>query len=152
MSSFDIFRRLESTDDNQEALRQEVKTYKAAGAIAAGDFLELDASQTGATAALYVKKCTTVATVGNGGVVGIALEAAAAAEDDIRVVTRGYVASANVRTGLSAGTILCGPITGGGGLAGRADFATAATLGGIAVALTDDSAVTNKASVWLFAR
>ena len=151
MSSFDIFRRLESSDDNQEALRQEVKTYKAAGAITAGDFLELDASKSGATAALYVKKCTTVATVGNGGVIGIALEAAAAAEDDIRVVTRGYVASAFVNAATVAGSVLCGPIT-SGGAAGRADFATAATLGGIAVALTDDSAVTNYASVWLFAR
>ena len=149
MSSFDIFRRLESTDDNQEALRQEVKTYKAAGAIAAGDFLELDASKSGATRALYVKKCTTVATVGNGGVVGIALEAAAAAEDDIRVVTRGYVDSAFVKTGTAAGTILCGPIT-SGGAAGRADFATAATLGGIAVALGAETG--NKAAIWLFAR
>jgi hypothetical protein len=148
MSSFDIFRRLESTDDNQGALRQEVKTYIASGAIAAGDFLELDAGKTGATAALYVKKCTVVATVGNGGVVGIALEAAAAAEDEIRVVTRGYVASANVHASTAAGTVLCGPIT----VAGRADLALASTLGGIAVALTDDSAVTNYASVWLFAR
>ena len=121
MSSFDIFRRLESSDDNQEALRQEVKTYKAAGAITAGDFLELDASKTGATRALYVKKCTTVATVGNGGV--------------------------NASTAI--GSILCGPIT-SGGAAGRADLATAATLGGIAVALEADTA--NYAAIWLFAR
>ena len=146
MSSFDIFRRLESTDDNQDRLRQETKTYIASGAIAAGDFLELDASQTGATRALYVKKCTTVATVGNGGVVGIALEGAAAAEDQIRVVTRGYVASANVHALTVAGSVLCGPIT----VAGRADLALASTLGGIAVALEADTA--NKAAVWLFAR
>tara|TARA_R110000824_G_scaffold79112_3_gene199436 strand:- start:803 stop:1252 length:450 start_codon:yes stop_codon:yes gene_type:complete len=149
MSSFDIFRRLESSDDNQEALRQEVKTYKAAGAITAGDFLELDASKTGATRALYVKKCTTVATVGNGGVIGVALESAAAADDDIRVVTRGYVASAFVNASTAIGSILCGPIT-SGGAAGRADLATAATLGGIAVALEADTA--NYAAIWLFAR
>lgn len=146
MSSFDIFRRLESTDDNQEALRQETKTYKAAGAIVAGDFVELDASKTGATRALYVKKCTAVATVGNGGPIGVALEAAGAAEDDIRIVTRGYVASANVHASTVAGTVLCGPIT----VAGRADLALASTLGGIAVALEADTA--NKAAIWLFAR
>ena len=146
MSSFDIFRRLESTDDNQEALRQEVKTYKAAGAIVAGDFVELDASKTGATRALYVKKCTALGTLGNSALVGVALEAAAAADDDIRIVTHGYVASANVHADTETGKLLCGPIT----VAGRADLALASTYGPVAVALENDTG--NLAAIWLFAR
>ena len=146
MSSFDIFRRLESTDDNQEALRQEVKTYKASGAITAGDFVELDASKTGATRALYVKECTVLATLGNSALVGVALEAATAAGDDIRIVTRGYVASANVHATTVAGKLLCGPIL----VAGRADLALATTYGPVAVALEADTA--NLAAIWLFAR
>ena len=145
MSSFDIFRRLESTDDNQEALRQEVKTYKAAGAIVAGDFVELDASKTGATRALYVKECTVLATLGNSALVGVALEAATAAGDDIRIVTHGYV-TANVHGDTETGKLLCGPIT----VAGRADLALATTYGPVAVALENDTA--NLAAIWLFAR
>ena len=145
MSSFDIFRRLESTDDNQEALRQEVKTYKAAGAIVAGDFVELDASKTGATRALYVKKCTAVGSVGNSALVGVALEAAAAADDDIRIVTHGYV-TANVHASTAIGSQLCGPIT----IAGRADLSLETTHSPIAVALEADTA--NLAAIWLFPR
>ena len=145
MSSFDIFRRLESTDDNQEALRQEVKTYKAAGAIVAGDFVELDASKTGATRALYVKECTALGTLGNSALVGVALEAATAAGDDIRIVTHGYVV-ANVHADTETGKLLCGPIT----VAGRADLALASTYGPVAVALENDTA--NLAAIWLFAR
>ncbi len=146
MSSFDIFRRLESTDDNQEALRQEVKTYKAAGAIVAGDFVELDASKTGATRALYVKKCTALGSVGNSALVGVALEAAAAADDDIRIVTHGYVTANVIQAGMAAGKLLCGPIT----VAGRADLALETTHGPLAVAL--EAATANLAAIWLFPR
>lgn len=69
--------------------RRQVETFIAADAIAIGDVVMFDVSQTGPDRVLFVKKGTQVAT-GNGLCIGVAIEAAAAGED-VRVVVAGYV-------------------------------------------------------------
>ena len=117
--------------------RRQVETFIASGAIAKGDWVELDNSKTGADRALYAKECTTVGTKGNAGAIGVAL-AAAAANEQVRVVVAGYVAEAQVAAATVAGSALVGPIT----VAGRADIEVPGTTTGAVcgIALAADTA------------
>ena len=124
--------------------RSQVETFLAGGVISAGDWVAFDTTKTGANRVLYVVQAATVATVGNPLVVGVALEAAAAAGAKVNVVVSGYVASASVDAATVAGSPLCGPIN----TAGRADINVAATTSGLCgVALEADTA--NYAAVWV---
>ena len=89
--------------------RSQVETFLAAGTIAAGDAVAFDLSKTGADKVLYVLEAT-------GGakalIVGVALNAAVAG-DKVEVVVGGYVDSADVATGVTAGAQLSGSATAG---------------------------------------
>ncbi len=84
--------------------RRQVETFISGGAIAAGDWVSLDVSKTGADKALYVIEAP--ATASDARCIGVALAAAAAAGEQIRVVVAGYVAVANVVTGTGIGQAL----------------------------------------------
>ena len=77
--------------------RRQVETFISGGAIAAGDWVSLDVSKTGADKALYVIEAP--ATASDARCIGVALAAASAAGEQVRVVVAGYVAEANVATG-----------------------------------------------------
>lgn len=89
--------------------RRQVETFLAGGTIAAGDAVAFDLSKTDADKVLYVLEATAAA---KALIVGIALTAASAGEQ-VDVVVSGYVASADVATGVAAGDQLCGSATAG---------------------------------------
>ena len=107
----------------------ELKQYIAAEVIAAGEWVDLDTSKTGDDRTKYVVQ-------GNGTAlcVGVALEAAAAIGDTIRVCVYGYVEGALTDGGVSSGEALM-PAA-----AGACDtYAAASVLPIIGVALETDS-------------
>jgi len=115
--------------------RQQVEVFLAASAITAGQWVSFDVTKTGADKVLYVGVIDT-----SGGaialgvpVIGVALEAAAAAGAQVRVVVAGYVKEANVATGTAAGVALALDTT----TSGRAVAADAANvnLAGISLAV-----------------
>ncbi len=83
--------------------RRQVETFISGAAIIKGDVVMLDTSKTGADRVLYIKQCANVAT-GNPLAVGVALNAAAAAGEQVRVVVAGYAADVDC----AGGTILIG--------------------------------------------
>jgi len=122
--------------------RSQTETFLAGGTIAAGDFVSLDTSQTGANKALYVVVVDTSGGAVALGVptVGVALKAADAG-DKVEVCIAGYCKSANVATGTAAGVALALDTT----TSGRAVAADAANCNLAAVSLT--VAASNKAEV-----
>jgi hypothetical protein len=100
--------------------------------------VELDASKTDADRALYVKECVGVATKGNAAAIGVTLDAATGAGEQVRIVIAGYVAEANVAAATVAGSALIGPI----GTAGRAEIEVPGTTTGsvCGIALGADTA------------
>jgi hypothetical protein len=89
--------------------RRQVETFLAGGTIAVGDAVAIDLSKTDSDKVLYVVE----ATAGTKAlIIGIAISAAAANEP-VQVVVSGYVASADVATGVTAGAQLAGSATAG---------------------------------------
>jgi hypothetical protein len=130
--------------------RRQVETFISGAAIAAGDVVMLDTSKTGADRALYIKQCANVAT-GNPLAVGVALNAAAAAGEQVRVVVSGYVADVDC----AGGTILIGAaLSAGKTAAGEVNTAAAGDTAGLfAVALEAKGATTaNKVAIHIFKR
>ena len=130
--------------------RRQVETFISGAAIVAGDVVMLDTSKTGADRALYVKQATVVAT-GNPLAVGVALNAAAAAGEQVRVVVAGYVADVDC----AGGTILIGAaLSAGKTAAGEVQTAAASDTAGLfAVALEAKGATTaNKVAIHIFKR
>jgi len=80
--------------------RRQVETFIANGAIAAGDWVQLDNSKTDADRTLFVKEAAATAD-GNALVIGVATEAAAAG-DQVRVVVSGYAEGASVDNAVNA--------------------------------------------------
>lgn len=134
-------------NDAGQSYRTQIETFIAGGTIGAADLVAFDSSKTGYERVLYVVEAGAVATVGNPGVIGVALEAASAG-DEVRVVVAGYCESANVDGATVAGSSLIGPI----GTAGRAAIETPGTTTGAVwgVALAAD--VSNLAPVVVFKR
>jgi hypothetical protein len=89
--------------------RRQVETFIAGGTIAAGDAVAFDLSKTGSDKVLTVIEATAAA---KALIVGIALNAAASGEL-VNVVVSGYVDSADVATGVTAGAQLSGSATAG---------------------------------------
>jgi hypothetical protein len=89
--------------------RRQVETFIAGGTIAAGDAVAFDLSKTGSDKVLTVIEATASA---KALIVGIAL-AAASSGAPVEVVVSGYVASADVATGVTAGAQLSGSATAG---------------------------------------
>ena len=102
--------------------RRQTETFIAGGAITALDWVAIDASKTDADRLLYVTQAAAVAN-GNGQVIGVALAGAAAGEQ-VRVVTSGYVEGANVAAAVTAGQ----PLVVDNTAAGRAVAYAAADL------------------------
>jgi len=127
--------------------RSQEETFKAGGAIVAGDWVALDVSQTGADKTLYVVQSP--ATLNSGLAVGVALEAAASGAR-VRVCIGGYCASANVATGTAAGATLCLVAVAGRAGASVTSALGAATTTPIGVGLT--LAAANVAEVWVNSR
>lgn len=126
--------------------RSFVQTFLAGAAIAVGDVVAMDTTQSGADRALYVIEAAGVATVGNPAVLGVAKTAATAAGQEVEVYTQGYCPAASVNGSVVAGSPLIGPI----GTAGRAEIEVPGTTTGrvFGVALEADTA--NVAAIYIF--
>lgn len=137
MATSTLVQFLSSGEGGDTSNRRQVETFLAGGAIAAGDWVALDNSKTGADRCLYVVEAAGVATKGNAAAMGVAL-AAAAADERVDVVVAGYVASASVAAATVAGDALVGPI----GTAGRAEIEVPGTTTGnvCGIALAADTA------------
>ena len=134
--------------------RSQEETFLAGGAIAAGDWVALDVSQTGANKALYVKETTAAA--GSAVVCGVALVAAATGAQ-VRVCIGGFCKTASVVNTTAAGS----PLMTSGATAGMAIAATyiGNGSGAVAVALPipcgvalTAAGVSNTAEVWVTSR
>jgi hypothetical protein len=106
--------------------RRQVETFIAGGTVAAGDVVALDLSKTGALKAL-----TVVEAPANAGALAIGVcigsaesDGSLTADSKINVVVTGYVASADVETGVAAGQALVVGST-AGRFAAMANAATA---------------------------
>lgn len=142
----------ETTFGASTSNRSQVETFIAGETLVVGDWVEFDASQTGADRLLYVIQADGVATKGSPAAFGVLKESvepdgALTSGSRVRVVVAGYAENANVAAATVAGSALIGPI----GTDGRAEIEVPGTTTGrvIGVALEDDSVVTNVADVWV---
>ncbi len=130
--------------------RRQVETFISSAAIVAGDVVGLDNTKTGADRVLYVKQAANVGT-GNALAVGVALDAAAGAGEQVRVVVSGYAADVNCTNG----TIATGAaLSAASAAAGEVETAAAGDTAGLfAVALEAKGATTaNKVAIHIFKR
>lgn len=131
--------------------RTEIQSFAAnAIAIAVGDWvmMALDATGTSKSVGCVVKAAAGGSNLGQPLVVGVALDASTVALGDgqiIRVVTSGYVASANVADAVTAGQALSVLAVAGRGSA----YAATGLSRPCGVALAD-GATANTAPVWVF--
>lgn len=128
--------------------RRQVETFLASAAITAGDWVMFDTGKTGPERVIYVKQALKVA-LGNPAVVGVALEAAAAAGDRIKVVVSGYAEGANVASAVTIGQPVTVTDTGAAGVNGRAMLAAAADISN-ACGVALENAAANKCDVWVY--
>jgi len=126
--------------------RRQVETFIAGGTVAAGDVVALDVSKTGALKAL-----TVVEAPANAGALAIGVCLGSAESDGlltagskINVVVTGYVASADVETGVAAGQALVVGAT-AGRFAALANTATSVSGVFISGAVTGTGAAQNTA-------
>jgi len=126
--------------------RRQVETFIAGGTVAAGDVVALDVSKTGALKAL-----TIVEAPANAGALAIGVCLGSAESDGsltagskINVVVTGYVASADVETGVAAGQALVVGAT-AGRFAALANTATSVSGVFISGAVTGTGAAQNTA-------
>ena len=109
MATSTLIQYLQAGEAADTSNRRQVETFLAGGSIAVGDAVAIDLSKTDADKVLYVVE----ATAGTKAlIIGIAISAAAANEQ-VQVVISGYVASADVATGVTAGAQLAGSATAG---------------------------------------
>ena len=125
--------------------RRQIETFISGGVIAAGDWVAFDTTQTGATKVLTVTTAALTA-LGNALVVGVALEAASAAGQQVDVVVSGYCAVAAVANAVAAAGVPLGIV---GGTAGRAVAAVAADIGN-ACGVSLSAAAGNVAEVFVY--
>ena len=147
MATSSLVQFLSSGEAGDTGNRRQVETFLAGGAIAAGDWVALDNSKTGADRCLYVVEAAGVATKGNAAAMGVAL-AAAAADERVDVVVAGYVASASVAAATVAGDALVGPI----GTAGRAEIEVPGTTTGAVCGIALEADTANFAAVMVVKR
>jgi len=126
--------------------RRQVETFIAGGTVAAGDVVALDVSKTGALKAL-----TVVEAPANAGALAIGVCLGSAESDGsltagskINVIVTGYVASADVETGVAAGQALVVGAT-AGRFAALANAATSISGVFISAAVTGTGAAQNTA-------
>ncbi len=109
MATSTLIQYLQPGEGADTSNRSEVETFFAGGTIAKGDAVAFDLSKTGADKVLYVIEATAAA---KALIVGVALNNAVAGAK-VDVVISGYVAEADVATGVTAGAQLCGSATAG---------------------------------------
>ena len=130
--------------------RSQVEEFLAETTVTAGDWLEFDTAQTGASKVLVVKQATANGT-GNPLVVGVALSTVtgtATSPAVVRVCVGGYVASANVANAVGgAGVALTVEAAG----AGQAVAITAADTGP-ACGVSLSAPVANVCDAWIYKR
>jgi len=146
MATSTLIQFLAAGEGGDTSNRRQIETFYANGTIAAGDWVMLDASKTGADRALYVIEATAVAN-GNALVIGVATEAAAAG-GQVRVVISGYAEGASVANAVAAANV---PLVVDNTAAGQAVAIAAGDLApacGVSLA----AAAGNKADVWVFKR
>jgi len=125
--------------------RRQVETFISGGVIAAGDWVAFDTSATGATKMLTVTTAALTA-LGNALIVGVALEAATAAGQQVEVVVSGFAGTAAVANAVVAAGVPLGVVA---GTAGRATAVVAADIANACgVSLT--AAVGNVAEVFVY--
>jgi len=126
MATSTLIQRLDTGEGGNVSHRRQVETYISGAAIVAGDIVMFDTSATDADRAATVIQCTVVAT-GNALAAGVALDAASAAGQRVRVVVAGY--AENVKCG--AGVVAAGnPISAGRLIVGEAEISLAGSLSG----------------------
>jgi hypothetical protein len=138
-----IIQKLDTGVGASVSSRSVVETFIAGATIVSGDWVMFDTSKTGTDRVLYVIQCTNVA-LGNGLVVGVALEAGVSGSP-IKVCVGGYCAAANVDGAVVAGDPLVVDTT-----AGRAHVGVTGDITFCGVALEADTA--NVAAVWVYER
>lgn len=126
--------------------RRQVETFLSGGVIGAGDWVQFNTGASDANRVLSVIEAVATFANGNPLVVGVALDAATAAGQSVRVVVSGYCEGANVDNGVAAaGTALVVDNTG----AGIAN-ALAATDTCSACGVSLEAAAAGKCDVWVF--
>lgn len=128
--------------------RRQVETFLSGGVIGAGDWVQFDSSKTGSDRVLIAIEAVATFAAGNPLVVGVALDAATAAGQSIRVVTSGYCEGANVDNGVAAaGVALIVDGTGAGIANALAAGDTAAACG-----VSLEAAAGGKCDVWVYSQ
>ena len=144
MATSTLIQFLASGELGDTSNRRQVETFIANGAIAAGDWVQLDTAATGADRCPYVIEATAAFATGNPLVVGVALAGAATGEN-VRVVVAGYAEGASVANAVAAaGTALVVDNTAAGQAVAIAAADVAPACG---VAL--EAAAANRADVWV---
>ena len=130
--------------------RSQVEQFLAETTVTAGDWVEFDTAQTGASKVVVVRQATANG-VGNPLVCGVALTTVTGTATSPAVVTvcvGGYVASANVANAVAAAGVALSVDAAG---AGQAVAITAADTGP-ACGVSLSAPVANRAEVWVYKR
>ena len=144
MATSTLIQFLASGESGDTSNRRQIETFIAGGAIAAGDWVQLDTGATGADRMLQVIEATTAFATGNPLVCGVSLDTVASG-DQVRVVVAGYAEGASVANAVAAaGTALVVDATAAGQAVAIAAADTAPACG---VAL--EAAAGNTADVWV---
>lgn len=123
--------------------RRQIETFLSGGAITAGDWVMFDTAATDAARVLTVVQAAFAGT-GQPLTVGVALNAATAAGQNVDVVVDGYVEGANVANGVATGVAL-GIIA----VAGRAQLNVPGALGPPCGVTLEASVALNTCDVWV---
>lgn len=143
MATSTLIQFIDAGETSSTSNRSQSETFLAGGAIAAGDWVAFDTSQTGADKTLYVIESPAAA--GSGLACGVALDAAASGAQ-VRVCIGGYCGSASITGAAAAAGI---PLR-QSGTAGAADAHTAGAEAVIGVTLAAVAA--GYAEVWVYNR
>jgi len=130
--------------------RSQVEQFLAETTVTAGDWVEFDTAQTGASKVLVVKQATANG-LGNPLVCGVALATVTGTVTSPAVVSvcvGGYVASANVANAVGAAGVALTVEAAGAGQAVAIGAADVGPACGVSLA----APVANKAEVWVFKR
>ena len=144
MATSSLIQFLEAGQAGDTSNRATLETYLAGGAIALGDWVAFDTSQSAADRALYVIEAAAVAVKGNSAAFGVA-KATVVAGDWVEVYIGGYCPVALVSAATVAGSPLVGPI----GTAGRAEIEVPGTTTGQLCATALEADVANLAAVFI---
>jgi len=149
MATSTLLQYLQATDGDGVALgvtpsnRRQVERFIASAGIVAGDIVCLDITKTAdGDKSLYVTKANT-SSGDTTLTIGVALETAAAAGDELNVVIRGLCKDANVASGGGIGDRIVGS-----GTAGRATQYSAASSQAV-LGYQLETAAANVADVWI---